>query len=81
MEKARRNHFHETAKLYGAHVRTSAYPAVQVAGCLVIVYVDKEGRLVISADFDDSEIGRGEQGTTDVVVKMNGQTVWETIGD
>lgn len=49
------------------------YPAVQVGGVLVNVYIDPDGQLVISADFDESELGD----PTPVVVRMSGETVFE----
>lgn len=47
-------------------------PCVVVAGVQVYVYVE-DGKLVISADFDTSELGD----RTPVTVKMSGETVWE----
>lgn len=49
-------------------------PAVQVAGVMVLVYVDSIGRLAISADFDGSVLGD----PTPVVVRMSGQVVWRS---
>lgn len=58
-------------KLFGPPFAAGELPAIQVAGVLVTVYV-KDGQLVISADFDESELGV----VTPVVVRMSGETVW-----
>ena len=56
----------------------STYPAVKVAGVLVLAYVDAEGKLVISADFEESELGDESKrhSPTPVEVRMSGQVVW-----
>lgn len=50
-------------------------PAIMVAGVLVSVYVDDD-RLVISADFDDSDLGVGPDNVTPVTVRMSGEVVF-----
>lgn len=62
-------------KLFGPLFAAGELPAIQVAGVLVTVYV-KDGQLVISADFDESELGA----VTPVVVRMSGETVWSASG-
>ncbi len=63
-----------TARFIGGDA--DAYPGVQVGGVWVNVYVNSDGRLVISADFDESELGVGADDVTPVVVRMSGATVW-----
>lgn len=77
----RRALYHRTAKFYGPHFGAGGAPAIEIAGCLVVVSIDSSGRLVICADFDNSELGLGEKDITPVVVKMSGETVWEATVD
>lgn len=59
--------------------RSGEKPSVEVAGVLVFVYVNDDGELVVSVDFDTADPALGDP--VPVEVTMSGEQVWSAPGE